>query len=65
MSFPLDPPNSVPMVDLKTGLVTQPWALYFTRLSRKLNATELNFSYTAPNLNWTDPAGNPHVIASV
>jgi hypothetical protein len=63
MSFPYNPPNNVPMVDLKTGLVTVPWAEFFTKLAAKLNATELNLSVT-PNLVWTDKNGNPHTIAN-
>lgn len=63
MSFPLTPPNNVPMLD-KRGLVTPPWGEFFTRLALKLNSPELNFAWEQPDLLWRDPAGNPHVIAS-
>jgi hypothetical protein len=64
MSFPIQPPNNVPMLNKQTGLVTEPWALFFTRVAGKLNAIELNFAYEAPNLVWKDPNGNNHTIAS-
>ncbi len=58
------PGVQIPMVDPKTGKVTIPWAEFFTRLSAKLNEPGLNFKFVAPDLIWTDPNGNPHVIAS-
>lgn len=61
MSFPLQPPVQTPMTD-KSGNVTLAWSQYFTRLSAKLNSTELNLSVT-PNLIWTDANGNPHTLA--
>jgi hypothetical protein len=65
VSFPLQPPVTAPMVDLKTGLVTQPWIQFFTRISAKMNSAELNFTTEAPDkLIWTDPDGNPHEIVS-
>lgn len=34
----LQAPLKEPMVDLKTGVISRPWAIYFDQLSRKLNA---------------------------
>ena len=63
MSQKLFVPTTVPMVG-RDGMVTEAWSLFFTKLAAQLADPALNFKYVAPNLIWTDPNGNPHVIAS-
>lgn len=61
--FPQRPPTTTSVVDAN-GMMTQPWVMYFTALSKKLDSSELNFSFVSPNLVWTDNNSHPHTIAT-